>query len=160
MENETQFVFRISFSWKNWKTNYLNRSRLTLWLFSNAWSARYSKVSSCQVPWDFPLYSGHADTKNLLFRKHINIYITGCYFRISFILIVNCDLKHISKILLNSLQKSFINLKKVDLKFKRTSWKINVKDFILCSVPRTVSIIWNTFSCSKKLLPFRRTHPH
>ena len=142
------------------KNELLKQIKINFMIISNAWSTRYSKASSCQVAWDFPLYSGHADTKNLLFRKHINIYITGCYFHISFILIVNCDLKHISKIFLNSLQKSFRNLKKVDLKFKRTSWKINVKDFILCSVPRTVSIIWNTFSCSKKLRPFRRTHPH
>ena len=29
---------------------------------------------------------------------------------------------------------------KVDLKCKQTPWKINVKDFILCSIPRTISI--------------------
>ena len=27
MENEIQFVFRFSFLWRNWKMNYLNRSR-------------------------------------------------------------------------------------------------------------------------------------
>ena len=34
MENEIQFVFLFSFWWRNWKTNNLKISRLTLWLFS------------------------------------------------------------------------------------------------------------------------------
>ena len=40
-------------------------------------------------PWDFPLYNGHADTKNPLFKKQLmcfNVYIAGCYFHIWFIL--------------------------------------------------------------------------
>ena len=56
MENEIQLVFRFLFSWRNWKTNYLNRSRLTLWLFSQVWSTRYWKGGSCQVPWYFPCF--------------------------------------------------------------------------------------------------------
>ena len=81
MEYKIQFVFRFSFLW----TNYLNRSRLTLWIFSQVWSSRYSKASLCQIPWDFPLYNGHTDAKNLLFRKQLmyfNVYITDCYFHI------------------------------------------------------------------------------
>ena len=50
-------VFRLNFSF-----NY--RLILTLWLFSQVWSTRYSKASLCQVPWDFSLYNRHADTKN------------------------------------------------------------------------------------------------
>ena len=100
MENEIQFVFRFPFSWRNWKTNNLNISKLTSWILSQIWFTRYPKGSSCQVPWDFPLYNGHADTKNPLFRKQLmyfNSYITGCYFQISFILIVNCNIKHLSR---------------------------------------------------------------
>ena len=68
--------------------------------FSEVKSTRYSKASSCQGDGDFPLYNGHADTKNWLFRKQLmyfNINITGCYFHFCFILIVNCDIKHISR---------------------------------------------------------------
>ena len=52
--------------------------------------------------------------------------------------------------------KSFINsfkILKVDLKFKQKPLKINVEDFILCSVGRTISIILNTFSSSNKIVP-------
>ena len=35
---------------------------------------------------------------------------------------------------------------KVDLKFEQKARKINVKDFILFSVGRTIPITWNTFS--------------
>ena len=31
------------------KKNYLKRSRLALWLFSQAWSTCYSRASLCQV---------------------------------------------------------------------------------------------------------------
>ena len=34
MEKEIQYIFRFSFSWRNWKMKYLTRSRLTLWLLS------------------------------------------------------------------------------------------------------------------------------
>ena len=44
---------------------------------------------------------------------------------------------------------------KADLKFKQKLWKINVKDFILCSVGRAVSIISDNFSCSNKLFALR-----
>ena len=44
---------------------------------------------------------------------------------------------------------------KVDLKFKQKPRKINVKDFILHTVPRATPIIWNTTSCSNKLFPLR-----
>ena len=100
MKNEIQFIFRSSFSWRKWKKNYLKISRLTLWLFSQIWSTRYSSASSCQVPWDFPLCNGHADIKNPLFRKQLmyfNVYIASCYFHICFILIVNCNIKHTSR---------------------------------------------------------------
>ena len=97
MENQLQLIFRLSFSWGNWRTKYLNRSRLTLWLFSQVCSTRYSRASSCQVPWGFPLCNGHADTKNPLFKKQLiyfNVYIAGCYFHIWLILKVSCDIKH------------------------------------------------------------------
>ena len=104
MENEIQFIFRFSFSWRNWKTKYLNislnRSRLTLWLFSQVCSTRNSGASSCEVPWGFPLYNDHSDTKNSLSRKQLmyfNVYIAGCYLHIWFILIVNCKIKHTSR---------------------------------------------------------------
>ena len=95
MENELQLIFRLSFSWGNWRTKYLNRSRLTLWLFSQVCSTRYSRASSCQVPWGFPLCNGHTDTKNPLFRKQLmyfNVYIAGCYFHISKVIhkLFNC----------------------------------------------------------------------
>ena len=95
-----QFIFRFSFSRRNWKTNYLNKSRLILWLLWQVCSTSYPRASSCQVPWGFPLYNGHADTKNLLFRKQLmyfTVYIAGCYFHISFIVKVNCDKKHTSR---------------------------------------------------------------
>ena len=97
MENEIQFIFHFSFSWRNWKTTYLNRSRLTLRLLSQVWATRYSRASSCQVPWGFLLCNGHADTKNPLFRKQLmyfNVYIASWYFHIGFIIIINCDVKH------------------------------------------------------------------
>ena len=100
MENRMQFVFQFSFSGRNWKTNYLNRSKVTLWWFSQVWSTRYSKASSRHIPWDFLLYNSHMDNKDPLFRKQLiyfNVYIISCYFHISFILIVNCDIEHISK---------------------------------------------------------------
>ena len=71
MENDKQFIFRLPFSWRNWKNNYLKRSRLILWLFSQAYSTRYSRGSSCRVPWNFLLCNDHADTNNPLFRKQL-----------------------------------------------------------------------------------------
>ena len=44
-----------------------------------------------------------------------------------------------------------LNIIKVDLKFKQKPWEINMKDFILCSVAKTmpiVWIVWNILSCS------------
>ena len=41
--------------------------------------------------------NGYADTKNPLFRKQLwyfNVCIARCYFRIWFIFIVNCNIKH------------------------------------------------------------------
>ena len=74
IESEIQFFFHFSFSWKNWKNNYLKISRLTLRLFSQVLSTRFSRASSCQISRDFPLYNGHAGTKNLLFRKKLMYY--------------------------------------------------------------------------------------
>ena len=34
-ENEIQFIFCFSFSWRNWRKNDLKKSTLTLWLFSH-----------------------------------------------------------------------------------------------------------------------------
>ena len=100
LKNEIQFIFRFSFSWGNWKKNYLKRSRLTfLWLYSQALPKRYSRASFCQVPWEFSMCKGHTSTKNQLFRKQLmyfNVYFAGCYFHICFTLVVNCDIKHIS----------------------------------------------------------------
>ena len=107
MENEIQFVFRLWFSRRNWKTNLLNSSRLILLLLlllllllSQVCSTSYSRASSCKVPRDFLLSNGHADTKNPLFRKQLmyfNVCIVGCYFHIWFIFIVNYDIKHTSR---------------------------------------------------------------
>ena len=36
-----------SVSWRNLKTNFLKRSRLTPWLFWREWSTHYSRPSSC-----------------------------------------------------------------------------------------------------------------
>ena len=62
MENEIRLIFHFSFSRRNWKTNYLKGSRLTLWLFSQVWSTGYLRTSSCQVPWNFLPCNDHADT--------------------------------------------------------------------------------------------------
>ena len=69
LENVMQFAFCFSFSRINWKKNYLKRSRLNSWLFSQVWSTRYLKASLCQFPWYFPLHNGHVDAKNMLLRK-------------------------------------------------------------------------------------------
>ena len=101
LKNEIQFIFRFSFSRGNWKKNYLKRSRLTfLWLCSQVLLKRYSRATSCQVPWDSSLCNGHVSTKNQLFRNQLiyfNVYFSGCYFHICFALVVNCDIKHISR---------------------------------------------------------------
>ena len=111
-----------------------------------------SKFVSSPCPWwfsDVQWYTKNTDTKNPLFGKQLmyfNVYITGCYFHICFILLF---------------KKSFIysfKIVKVDLKFKQKLWKINVKDFMLSSVGRTIQIIWNTFSRSNKLFPLRWTY--
>ena len=47
---EIQLVFCFSFSWRHWKTNYLNRSKLTLCLFSQVWSTLYRFFKSKFVP--------------------------------------------------------------------------------------------------------------
>ena len=71
LPNEIQFSFRFSFSWRNWKKNYVKRSRLTLWLFSQVSPTRYSRASSCQLPWNFLLCNGHVDNKDPLFKKQL-----------------------------------------------------------------------------------------
>ena len=100
MENKIQFIFRFSFSIRNWKANYLRRSRLTLWLLSQVWSTHNSRASSCQIPGVFRLCNGHADTMDPLYRKQLmyfNVYIADCYFNIWFIFIISCDIKHTSR---------------------------------------------------------------
>ena len=112
-EGKTKYSsFLVSFSLRNWKTNCIK----TLCLFSRVWFTVYSKASSCKVPWNFPLYSGHADTRNLPFLKTANVFkclFTGCYFLICFIFIVNCDIKQQKQpswgVLQKSFHKSFIN---------------------------------------------------
>ena len=143
MENEIQFVFHFLFSWKNWKTNYLNRPRLVLWLLVQVWSTRYSRASSCRLPWGFLLCNGQVDTENPLLENSwcILMFIAGCYFHIWFIF------------------NDFL-IVKVDLKYKQKPRKINVKDFILWSVAKITTLIWNIFSSSNKLFPLRRTYPH
>ena len=143
MKTEIQFVFHFSFSWRKWKTNCLNRSRLILWLLLQVWSTRYSRASSCQVPWGFLLWNGHAGTKNPLFRKQLMYFNVYCWLLLSYLVHFNGFL-----------------IVKVDLKYKQKPRKINVKDFILCSVARIILLIWNTLSCSNKLFPLRRTNPH
>ena len=65
MGNEIQFIFCFSFSWRNWKMNYLKKSRSALWLFSQVWRTRHLRAGSCQVHWYFPLKNCYADTRNL-----------------------------------------------------------------------------------------------
>ena len=150
----TERTFRFSISWRNWKTNYSKGSILTLCLFSQLWSTRYSRASPCQVDWDFPLYYGQVDTKNPLFRKqwmYFNVYILAGTFTVA------------EGILLKSFQKSFIDslkIVKIDLKCKQKPWKINVEKFILCSIGRTIPIIWNTFLYSSQLFPLCLIYPH
>ena len=143
MENEIQFVFHFLFSWKNWKTNYLNRPRLVLWLLLQVWSTRYSRASSCRVSWGFLLCNGQADIENPLLENSwcMLMFIAGCYFHIWFIF------------------NDFL-IVKVDLKYKQKPRKINVKDFILWSVAKITTLVWNIFSSSNKLFPLRRTNPH
>ena len=143
MENEIQFVFHFLFSWKNWKTNYLNRPRLVLWLLLQVWSTRYSRASSCRVSWGFLLCNGQADIENPLLENSwcMLMFIAGCYFHIWFIF------------------NDFL-IVKVDLKYKQKPRKINVKDFILWSVAKITTLVWNIFSSSNKLFPLRRTYPH
>ena len=143
MENEIQFVFHFLFSWKNWKTNYLNRPRLVLWLLLQVWSTRYSRASSCRVSWGFLLCNGEADIENPLLENSwcMLMFIAGCYFHIWFIF------------------NDFL-IVKVDLKYKQKPRKINVKDFILWSVAKITTLVWNIFSSSNKLFPLRRTYPH
>ena len=143
MENEIQFVFHFLFSWKNWKTNYLNRPRLVLWLLLQVWSTRYSRASSCRVSWGFLLCNGQADIENPLLENSwcMLMFIAGCYFHIWFIF------------------NDFL-IVKVDLKYKQKPRKINVKDFILWSVAKITTLVWNIFSSSDKLFPLRRTYPH
>ena len=143
MENEIQFVFHFLFSWKNWKTNYLNRPRLVLWLLLQVWSTRYSRASSCRVSWGFLLCNGQADIENPLLENSwcMLMFIAGCYFHIWFIF------------------NEFL-IVKVDLKYKQKPRKINVKDFILWSVAKITTLVWNIFSSSNKLFPLRRTYPH
>ena len=160
MENEIQLLSRFSFSRRNWKINCLNRSRLTLWLFSQVLSTRYLKASLCQVSWNFLLNSVLANIKNPPFRKQLicfNVYITGCYFDIKFYFKVNRDIKHTSR---SSHHDALLKpLVKLNLKFKKNLGKIIVKDFILCLDGSTIPIIWNTFSCLKRLFPLCRTYP-
>ena len=143
MENEIQFVFHFLFSWKNWKTNYLNRPRLVLWLLLQVWSTRYSRASSCRVSWGFLLCNGQADIENPLLENSwcMLMFIAGCYFHIWFIF------------------NDFL-IVKVDLKYKQKPRKINVKDFILWSVAKITTLVWNIFSSSNKLFPLRQTYPH
>ena len=107
---------------------------------------------------------------NPLFIKRLtyfNVYIAGCYFHIWIIFIVNCDIvtRNNSQpswvVLLKPSQKPYINflILKACLKYKQKVRKINVKDFILCSVARITPLIWNTFSCSNKLFPLRQAYP-
>ena len=98
------------------------------------------------------------DTWNPLFRKQLtcfNVYITGCY-HVSYLFYSYSQLryktyeqKHPSRgVLLKSFPKSFINslkLANVDLKFKQKRWKINVKNFILWSVGRTIQLFGISF---------------
>ena len=84
----------------------------------------YSRASSCQVPWGFPLCNGHADTKNLLFRKQLmyfNVYIAGSYFDIWSIFIVNCDLKHTGRSSHHEVISKVIS-KDIHKDFNRKSW--------------------------------------
>ena len=139
-------------------------------MFLQLWSTGYSKVSRCQVPWYFLLCNVTWTPRiHYLVRWciYFNVYITGSYF----IFVLFSQSVAIQNILAEAaivkrsrkFVQSFINSLKIvkfDLKFKQKPWKINLNNFMLCSVCRTIPIIWNTFSCSSKLIPFCWTHPH
>ena len=93
---EKYSFFRFSFSWWNWKTNYLKRSRLTSRLFSEVWSTHYSKASSRKSTEIFAVQWSRG--QNSLFRKQLmyfNVCISCCFFH--FFFIVNCDAKNTSR---------------------------------------------------------------
>ena len=119
----------------------LKRSRLTLWLFSQVWSTRYSRASLCQIHWDFPMYNGQVDTKNALLRKQLmyfNVFILAGTFVLAEAAIVRCS----PKVVLKVIHKFF--------KYRKSWFR---------SVDRTIPIIWSTFSCSNKLFPLCWTYP-
>ena len=138
-------------------------------MFSNIWSKRFSKSTSYQVPWDFPPQNGQANTKNPLLRNQMmsfNVCITGCYFHTCFILLANCDIKHISrsnhsdvspKVLPKVTHKLFKN-RKSWFKIQAKVLKNICKGFFASSVVRTTSIIWDAFSSSNKLFSFQWAH--
>ena len=61
--------------------------------------------------------------------------------------------------LLKLLHKSFKNSLKFDLKFKQKPWKINVKDFILCSVARTIRLFGIPFHAQANCFQFAEHFP-
>ena len=127
MENEMQLFFRFLFSWRIWKKNYLIRSRWTLWLFSQVWSTRYSRASSCQDPWVFHC---PAVTQTPRIRCLESSWYSSMFMLLAptFMLFYSCSqLRYKTNqqeqpswgVLLKSFQKSFIKflIVKVDLKF-------------------------------------------
>ena len=97
-----------------------------------------------------------------------NVCITGCYFHTCFILVANCDIKHVSrsnhsdvspKVLSKGTHKHFKNCKSW-FKIQAKVLKNMCKRFFACSVFRTTSIIWDAFSSSNKLFSLRWAHHH
>ena len=87
--------------WKNWKTNYLKRSRLINFMVTFR-SIVYTlfKGRIVSSPLRFSAVIWPHGRQNSMLRKQLmyfNVYITGYNFQICFILIVNCNIKHISR---------------------------------------------------------------
>ena len=151
---------RFTFSKKKWKTKYssffvfmkelLKQIKMNFMIIIKVYSIIYSRASSCQVHWGFPLRNCHVDTKNSLFRKQLIILM--------FILLAASFLFRNSR---SSHRKGVLNflILKAGLKYKQMPRKIKVKDFRLGSAARITPFIWNTFSCSNILFPLRRTYP-
>ena len=87
------FVLRFSFSWRNWKVNYkqININFMIIFI-SMVYTLLKSKFASGLLTFSAMQWScGHQES------VAFHVYITGCYFNTSLTLIVNYNIKHISK---------------------------------------------------------------
>ena len=170
-KNKIQFLVCFSFSCRNYKTNYLKDQNylyasMVNTLFKSELVSSHMRLSAIQ--WSRRhQYSAVQETANVfwcLYYRILLLYLFCSYSQYKnktyIVLIIICSYLQYDtyyqkqwswRDLLESFQTSFINslkIVKADVKFKQRPWEINVKDFIVCSVGRTIPIIWNTISCS------------